>query len=661
MKINHIGHDRTILFAAKELKEYLQKMDPSAAIIVEESTFPVDGCINIGICEVFDALLPDVADKKYDDAIHIDIKNASGTITGTNVRSVLIAVYRFLRELGCCFIRPGKDNEIIPSCDISAARVHITEAASYRHRENCIEGHVSYEHISEMIDWMPKIGMNSFFMQFLKPYGFFKTWYSHEHNPYMEDNSKSSEEIDWIVEKLEDEIAERGMLYSKVGHSWTTECLGIEASYWDTTDEPVPEHLQQYLALVDGKRGLLNGVPINTDLCYSNPEVQELLSDYVVQYAKNNPHITTIVFWAADSGAGRCQCAGCQKHAMIDWYVKISNIINDKFEEAKLDTKIAFLSLSGHYPTLRFNNPDRFIMMHAPIQRNLCETYPDVVDEEYLSSTPLWEGTDGSARKKHFNSVRNYVKDFKKWQEVFPGDNEIFDYQLIWFYNMDPGNMICAENLSRDMRNLKAMNINGMSSCQSQRVFWPTALPMVAMAETLWNRDTDFETLKTSYLTGAFGKDGVKLGELLTKLGNRRISHFMCSNDALNWDLIADEKTVAELTATYPVIAELKELIARNVKDTTLPEAVLRSWQYLTCYPDYIRGYIDMWIAAFGEADIPKARQLSVELIDYVRKNEYQIHRVFDGTLFMRRLLHCINSTKLPGDAIHVAGELRLP
>ena len=41
-------------------------------------------------------LLKPVDDKKYDDAIVIDVNNFAGIITGANERAVLIASYRFL-------------------------------------------------------------------------------------------------------------------------------------------------------------------------------------------------------------------------------------------------------------------------------------------------------------------------------------------------------------------------------------------------------------------------------------------------------------------------------------------------------------------------------------------------------------------------------------
>ena len=651
LKINCIGNDRTTKFAANELMEYLKKMDNNAEILLVSEKIPCDDCINVGICENFDDLLPSVKDKKLDDAIYIDIKNSSGIITATNERSVLIAVYRFLRELGCRFIRPGKDNEIIPECRLDDVNIKISETASYRHRENCIEGAVSYEHVADMIDWMPKIGMNSYFMQFIKPYGFFRAWYDNKKYPHMVNVEKSDEELDAIIEKLEDEISKRSLFYSKVGHSWATECLGISTNYWTRTDEPPPEEIRKYLALVDGKRDWYERMPLCTNLCYSNPEVKDKLSDFVVEYAKKNPHVKNIVFWPSDSVGNACQCDECQKTTMVDCYVEIINMIDDKFAKENIDTKLSFLCEYTSLPSVKFNDSCRIIMMFAPIFKNLCESYPENIDESVCDEIV---GLNHENCAQKLSSEKNSMAMLKKWQNVFSGDSVVYDYQLIWFYNMDPGNMICAENLSKNMKRLENIGLNGMSSCQSQRVFWPTALPMVTMAETLWNRNTDYEMFKKSYLTDAFGKDGVILGELLSKMGNRRLSHFMCSQDALKWDITAGEETKAELSKVYPVIEKLAKLIEKNVDDSSHPSAVHLSWKYLKLYPKYIKMYIDVWMSAYGEANVDKTRQRAIELMRYVRDHEKELNRVFDEVLLYRRIDFFFNTRKLPGVVLNM-------
>ena len=74
---------------------------------------------------------------------------------------MLLAVYRFLYELGCRWIRPSRDGEIISSLKLERSKMNVSvnETASYRHRGICIEGQVNYEHVRDMLDWLPKLGM----------------------------------------------------------------------------------------------------------------------------------------------------------------------------------------------------------------------------------------------------------------------------------------------------------------------------------------------------------------------------------------------------------------------------------------------------------------------------------------------------------------------
>ncbi|MFI2777730.1 hypothetical protein, partial [Escherichia coli] len=78
---------------------------------------------------------------------------------------------------------PGRKNEILPDLNFSyftESNISIDEKASFKHRGVCIEGADSFENVCDFIDWLPKIGMNSFFIQFENPYSFLKRWYEHE-------------------------------------------------------------------------------------------------------------------------------------------------------------------------------------------------------------------------------------------------------------------------------------------------------------------------------------------------------------------------------------------------------------------------------------------------------------------------------------------------
>ena len=197
---------RTMIFAAKELSRYLGLAESFGDFPVmpvqakgeaaEDTLYLFVGC----------ACLPQVEDTSLDDAIAICTKGLAGTISGTNARSVLIGVYRFLRENGYGFTKPGKMGEIIPKT-LELKDLFICEAASYRHRGICIEGTVYEEGLMDLIDWMPKVAMNAYFFQFLEPKRFFENYYK-KLGVTLDD-----EEIVAMADQVRDAIAERSILY----------------------------------------------------------------------------------------------------------------------------------------------------------------------------------------------------------------------------------------------------------------------------------------------------------------------------------------------------------------------------------------------------------------------------------------------------------------
>ena len=240
IRFGQIGNGRATDFAILELTKYLKKMDPKLVIDVLKMD-AIDenfkGIIWVGRDEQLAAQLPTVNEPALDDAIAIAVENGEGYITGTNERSVLQAAYRFLKELGCDWVRPDVEGERIPVKEIENVNVEVKEAASYRHRGVCIEGADTYENIYDMIDYLPKVGMNEYFVQFLVPGSFFYRWYWHETNPYLEKEELGVEEVDAMTRSLENEIARRGIGYHKTGHGWTCDPFGFDATGWNEAKE----------------------------------------------------------------------------------------------------------------------------------------------------------------------------------------------------------------------------------------------------------------------------------------------------------------------------------------------------------------------------------------------------------------------------------------
>ena len=224
---------QTIQFAASELETYLTKMLPSTSgltfQLAASSQEPLDGfSVKIG---------PD-----------------GGEISGVNDRSVLLGVYDYLHHLGCRFLGPGKDCEVVPTISMQSIPADYTKRASFRHRGVCIEGADSRENILAFIDWLPKLGYNSFFFQFKVPFAFLARWYQHQGNPYLQPKPYSVEDAQKDTAVLEAELKKRGLLLHKVGHGWTGEVLGYETVSWDQNLSPLAPEKQAMAAEIAGKQ-----------------------------------------------------------------------------------------------------------------------------------------------------------------------------------------------------------------------------------------------------------------------------------------------------------------------------------------------------------------------------------------------------------------------
>ena len=96
--------ERNILcFAAQELKKYLKKATSDDVMLSESARIDGQGIL-LRLAQRGE--LPTLEDAALDDAILIDVENRCGVIAGSNARSVLIGVYRYLREMGFVFVRP---------------------------------------------------------------------------------------------------------------------------------------------------------------------------------------------------------------------------------------------------------------------------------------------------------------------------------------------------------------------------------------------------------------------------------------------------------------------------------------------------------------------------------------------------------------------------
>ncbi len=623
LTIATIGKDPTVTYAYQELSRCIKRMD--STVLVCGRMYPtydpeVSGVLWVGL----DGSVP-LSDR---DTILLDVKNGTGIITGSSPRAVLIAVYRFLKELGCRFLFPGADGEWIPTRSLSKEMltVSLREEASYRHRSVCIEGSVAYEHVYNMIDWLPKVGMNGYFVQFHTPGTFFQRWYNDEmHTP---DTTVTNDDVDHIWAALEPEIIKRGLDYHATGHGWTCEPFGIHATSWSKLEEPLPEETTRFFAQLNGKRQLFEGVALNTNLCYSNQETRDRMTDAIVRYCQQHPAVNFLHFWLADGINNHCECSECAKMRPSDFYVKTLNELDAKLTAAGISTKIVcliYVDLLWAPEKEQIANPDRFVLMFAPITRTYSSAFTDADLSIPVTLSPYERNKLTMPTLPAENVAR-----LREWQKQLNGDSFDFDYHLMWDHHIDPGYYECARILHKDMANLDKIGLDGMVSCQLQRAAFPTGLPLYAMAAALWDKNAPFEDVSAEYFTAAFGEDGPAVEAYMATLSR------LFDPVYLRGEKPADpEGMTASWQEAKEVIATFREQYLTTKGDQN------PSWRLLCHHADIALLYADAVIAYKGVDVTDKGKeQAYAALLQGLRDALPYVHTVFDTNQFANVAFH---------------------
>lgn len=481
--------DQTLLFAREELDAYLTKWEIKADI-------------TLAVADELGLSLP-VANQKLDDAIAIEVKGRKGYIAGTNARSVLIGVYRLLSEWGVRWVRPGKNGTFCPP-HTDAPDVSITEYANKRHRTMCIEGAVSLENVLDMIAWLPKVGMNGYYIQFHDAFIFFDRFYGHRGNPLRTAEPFGYDKALQYVDIMVREIKRRGLLLHRMGHGWTCEPFGIPNHGWDPVDPATfPAEYIRHCALVKGERKVWRNMPIATQLCYSDPVVQKTITHAVVQYAQEHPETDVIHFWMGDFFNNTCECANCTKYRYSDYVTVMVNEITALLQEKGLDTQIVFsCGYNQAHPPIheQLHHPERTMLMFAPISRTFAASFPNGYQQKEIP--PYAVNAFDNPRSVDENLAYLY-----QWQQYYHGDVVDFDYHLMWDHLLDAGGEGIARVLHDDIQHFDALGIDSFISCQLQRNSFPTSIAMTVMAKTLWNQNTDMDAVRQELYTAAFGAD----------------------------------------------------------------------------------------------------------------------------------------------------------
>ena len=577
--LQYAQDNETIAFAAQELARYLTAAEQSLSVFHnKEVSEEKEEVFSLTLC------LDEEHASVYDDFYRISITEKGGILAGSNARSVLLAVYALLKKAGFRFLTPTEQGTFIPNgLTKEDLYVQLEKSASLRHRGVCIEGADSLENVLDFIDWLPKAGYNSFFLQFIEPFDFLNRWYSHMNNPLWEKEEKTDAFYKECYRKMEREMEKRSLILHTAGHGWTSEAIGYPSIGWMQFDYEPDEETVALLAENNGVRGLNGGVPLNTNLCYSNPKAREKFADAVISYSKQHPAVDFIHIWLADDMNHMCECENCREVLPTDHYVQLLNEIDRRMEQEGLPCKLVFLLYQEllYAPIKeRLNNPDRFILMFAPISRSFLASYPEKIQPVEL---PEYQ-RNRMRLPVHIDENLTYLYE---WQKCFNGDSFVYDYPLGRAHYGDFGYVGISRIIAQDIKHLSSLGLNGYVSCQELRAAFPNSMPNYVMGHLLFDTSISYQEIEEEYFKAAYGANwqiALAYADTVSKLSN--CDYFNGKGPRVREEIHAKYAQLCEeVKARKPVIEQISRKLTEGSQ--VEPASVVFFWKVLAYHVQY--------------------------------------------------------------------------
>jgi hypothetical protein len=306
------------------------------------------------------------------------------------------------------------------------------------------------------------------------------------------------------------------------------------------------------------------------------------------------------------------------------------NGIDKELERRGSSARICFLVYQELYwapEKVRFNNPDRFVLMFAPSRRNYTEPY--ALDDEGLSLPPFTLN-----RNTRLSDNREYAASLRDWRKIFPGESFIFDYHMTYTHYLDQGYFGFTKILSEDIRRTGPLGFGGFVSCQVLRSFFPTGYPMYLHARMLWDPGTDEENAAEYYFECAYGRMGHAALEYMKSLSSVFFSKAVYDSytgaaGKVNTDAARKFEGIPEL------VEQFRKSMEKGIQETE--GSIRKSWEYLLIHADLVLPMAQALKSRFqGNRDL--CFQYWKNAVAYITAREEDIQPVLDLFWFFRSL-----------------------
>lgn len=438
----------TVQEAARELGAYLEKMSGAKLPVVKEGE-PVTGTrIDVGLTQAARKRVPKgfIGD---DERVWIEARADGATICGGGDRGTLFAVYRFLETLGCRWLAPEPENELVPqrkTIALEPIRLDTKPAFSWR---------LFSARRSQNERWGLKLGMNGFY-------------------------------------SAETAATNGACVY------WPRSIHGVHAYYQIMPAKKYFAPHPEWNPLLGGKR-----MPTDVDrnqLCVTAAGLADEFAANVIRAFEEDPG-TPLVSISPNDGWKWCECDAClaldrklcggrttkqglakEKPFMGDRVFWFANEVADRVARKHPDKKLLVLAY------INYAEPPDTVRPRPNVVPFLCHYAP--ADYSRAMNDPASEANS------QFNDL------LKRWMKISP-DLMIYSYvsKSMWWRLPRP----VVHNFASDVKYLHSVGVRRYY-CQSSLSDWQLDGPLYyVIAKLLWNPSADPDAVAREWVEGMFG------------------------------------------------------------------------------------------------------------------------------------------------------------
>jgi hypothetical protein len=327
-----------------------------------------------------------------------------------------------------------------------------------------------------------------------------------------------------------------------------------------------------------------------------------------------------------------------------DWYVIFLNELDEALTKEGIDSKLVLiLYVDTNRPPFeeKLKNPSRFVLLSA------CS-----IDYNKGYEATEYEGEIPPYVRNQYKNPSAALAHLwrKQWKESFGKKIPacVYEYRFYNFTYNDLGGMSVARGVHRDMQRMHMMGFDGNMSDQTPRAFFPTALPMSIMAETLFDTEIDYEDFAKDHLYYTYGEDAPVARAYLEKVSeifDPRIMNAIYKSAGVEEDGIGNQSEIkfdswqnnphfiAALKEIPALLAKIRPIIEKNEKIG--PAVHRKSWFYLRHFVFILENLAEIYrTGALG--NIERAKEMYLAFHDALSAREMEIHEAFDLFLFNR-------------------------